>query len=165
MHVRILSPPSPGQRILGTPLSLVVAVLGLLALLSPFGQAEQPWRRVGVLLAAGGGLQVLHGVRRAESAALRRAVSGGVLSILMGLLVLILGVLPAGAQDELLSLVAPDCDYGGNLASIEAVDSLTVRITLCNPDAIFDQELASMGLAVHPREHLEATGGTGEAGR
>jgi hypothetical protein len=70
------------------PFPLVVTAFGLLALLAPLGAAEEPLRRVGVLLATGGGLQVLHGLRRADAAALRRAVAGGVISIVMGVLVL-----------------------------------------------------------------------------
>ena len=66
---------------------VVVTVFALLALAAPLGDAEEPLHRVGALLAIGGLLQILHGVRRAEFAALRRALGGGVLSTLMGLLV------------------------------------------------------------------------------
>jgi ABC-type transport system substrate-binding protein len=85
------------------------------------------------------------------------------LSILL-LLLLTLGlmIVPSLGQDELLSFSAADCDYGGNLESVEAIDELTVVITLCNPDAIFAQEMASLGLSVHPREYLDATGGEGD---
>lgn len=75
---------------------------------------------------------------------------------------LALVIAPVASQDDLMSFAAADCDYGGNLRSIEAVDELTVVVTLCNPDAIFDQEMASLGLSIHPREYLEATGGAGE---
>ncbi|MCY4525849.1 MAG: hypothetical protein OXB89_04500, partial [Anaerolineaceae bacterium] len=34
-----------------------------------------------------------------------------------------------------------------------------------NPDAIFDQEMASLGMSIHPGEYLEATGGTGDGFR
>ena len=71
-----------------TPFPLVVSVLGVLALLTPLGDAEEPMHRVGALLVAGGALAVLHGIRRADSGALRRAVAAGVISILMGMLVL-----------------------------------------------------------------------------
>lgn len=71
-----------------TALPLAVALFGIFALLAPFGAAEEPLHRVGVLLAVVGGLQVLHGIRRAELASLKRAVAGGVISMLMGLLVL-----------------------------------------------------------------------------
>jgi uncharacterized membrane protein HdeD (DUF308 family) len=69
-------------------LPLVVAVLGLLALLAPLGAAENPLVRVGVFLAFAGGLEVLHGVRRAAPAAMRRGVASGVISCLMALLVI-----------------------------------------------------------------------------
>ena len=80
------------------------------------------------------------------------------------LLLLLAGMMiaPVAGQDELLSFAAADCEYGGNLKSVEALDELTVRITLCNPDAIFDQEMASLGLSIHPSEWMEATGGTGD---
>jgi uncharacterized membrane protein HdeD (DUF308 family) len=68
-------------------LALLVAAAGLLALLSPLGVAEQPLLRVGALLTLVGGLEILHGVRRTETAALRRAVTSGLLTVLMGLLV------------------------------------------------------------------------------
>ena len=80
---------------------------------------------------------------------------------LLGLLILVLGfgIPQIAAQDELLTFAAPDCDYGGNFRSIEAVDALTVRVTLCSVDISFIYNMASMGLAVHPSEYLEATGG------
>jgi uncharacterized membrane protein HdeD (DUF308 family) len=69
-------------------LSLVVAAIGLLSLIAPLRAAEQPLVRVGALLAVAGGLEVLHGVRRKESTAVRRAAMSGVLTVLMGLLVI-----------------------------------------------------------------------------
>ncbi|GBL17660.1 hypothetical protein EMGBS1_04800, partial [Chloroflexota bacterium] len=30
--------------------------------------------------------------------------------------------------------MAPDCNYGGNMKSMEAVDDLTVKFTMCAPD-------------------------------
>ena len=78
------------------------------------------------------------------------------------LVTLALAIAPVASSDELLSFAAADCDYGGNLSSVEAVDSKTVVVTLCNPDAIFDQEMASLGLSVHPSEYLDATGGEGD---
>ena len=99
-----ITPVAPGRRRHGT-LSFVVTVsaFGVLALLAPLGAAEEPLGRVGALLAVGGGLQVLHGIRRADAAALRRAVAGGVISMLMGLLVL---VTPAGAVSSFALLLA-----------------------------------------------------------
>ena len=89
---------------------------------------------------------------------LRRILS---VSLLL-LLTLALTIAPAAAQDELLSFSAADCDYGGNLKSVEALDALTVQITLCNTDALFEQKVASLGLSIHPSEYVNATGGEGD---
>ena len=82
----------------------------------------------------------------------------------MGLFALILGVttVPALGQDDLMSFKAPNCDYGGNLKSIEATDSHTVVVTLCNVDISFPYNMASAGLAIFPSEYLESTGGQGK---
>ncbi len=82
---------------------------------------------------------------------------------ILALLALLLGLIVAPvASQDMLSFAAADCDYGGNLKSVEALDELTVRITLCNPDAIFDQELASLGLSIHPSEYVNANDGAGD---
>ncbi len=77
-------------------------------------------------------------------------------------LIIALLALPAMGQDEMVSFAAEDCDYGGNLKSVEAVDELTVVITLCNTDALFEQKVASLGLSIHPAEYVNATGGEGD---
>jgi peptide/nickel transport system substrate-binding protein len=83
--------------------------------------------------------------------------------LLLGLLLMLgLSVTQVAAQSDLLTFAASDCNYGGNFKSIEAVDSLTVRVTLCNVDIAFPYNVAGVGLAVYPREYLEATGGTGD---
>lgn len=84
--------------------------------------------------------------------------------LILAPLLLTLGLIiaPAAGQDEMLSFSAADCDYGGNLKSVEALDSLTVRITLCNTDALFEQKVASLGLSIHPAEYVNATGGEGD---
>lgn len=73
-----------------------------------------------------------------------------------------LALAPAFAQEEMMSFSAPDCDYGGNFKSIEAIDELTVEVTLCSVDVAFIYNMASMGLSIFPSEYLEATGGTGD---
>jgi len=89
MPLSTLPPPTPGRRAPSvTAFAVAVTGLAVLALLAPFGDAEQPLRRVGVLLALGGALEVLHGIRRADTATLRRAVTSGAISLLMGLLVI-----------------------------------------------------------------------------
>jgi ABC-type transport system substrate-binding protein len=67
------------------------------------------------------------------------------------------------AQDggELMAWSA-ECGYGGNIQAIEAVDELTVKFTLCNPDPAFPSKAAFSAFAIHPSEHLEATGGGGD---
>lgn len=80
-------------------------------------------------------------------------------TMLMLALVLSLAV-PAMAQDWT-SVSAEDCDYGGNLKSIEAVDQYTVVITLCNSDPALPSKAAFSALSIFPSEYLESTGGGG----
>ena len=54
---------------------------------------------------------------------------------------------------------APDCDYGGEFKSIEAVDEYTVKITLCVPDPAFPSKIAFTSFAIQPAEHLQASNG------
>jgi ABC-type transport system substrate-binding protein len=57
---------------------------------------------------------------------------------------------------EPMSLVAPDCDYGGKVKSIEAVDELTVKFTMCNPDPAFLAKIAFTPFGVYPSEWIIA---------
>ena len=86
------------------------------------------------------------------------------LSMLLAFLLVMVAfsVAPVAQAQDMLSFAAADCDYGGNLKSVEAADAQTVVITLCNPDALFDQVMASLVLGIHPSEYLDATGGTGD---
>lgn len=59
------------------------------------------------------------------------------------------------------SYAAASCDYGGIIKSIEAIDDLTVKFTLCSPDVAFPSKVAFSAFAIHPSEYLEATGGGG----
>lgn len=83
---------------------------------------------------------------------------------LFAVMLLVLGmVVPSFAQDgDLLKFEAPDCDYGGTLKSIEAIDSMTVKFTLCAPDPAFPSKAAFSALQILPSEYLESTGGTGD---
>ncbi len=56
---------------------------------------------------------------------------------------------------------APNCDYGGEIKSIEAVDETTVKITLCVPDPAFPSKIAFTSFGIQPREYLASTGGNG----
>lgn len=67
------------------------------------------------------------------------------------------------SDDGLFTYAAPDCSYGGEIQSIRAVDALTVEFVLCAPDGAFPQKVAFSSVAIQPSEHLEATGGGGEA--
>jgi len=60
-----------------------------------------------------------------------------------------------------ISLSAPDCTYGGELKSVEAVDQYTVKFTLCTPDPAFLQKVAFAAFPVYSAEYLQETGGTG----
>ena len=66
------------------------------------------------------------------------------------------------AQDELLSFSAPDCDYGGQFQTIEAVDAQTVKFTLCTPDPAFPAKVAFSAFIIQSSDYLEQTGGGGD---
>ncbi len=66
------------------------------------------------------------------------------------------------ADYEGMMVEAPDCEYGGEFKSIEAVDEFTVKITLCVPDPAFPSKIAFTSFAIQPSEYLEATGGNGD---
>lgn len=74
------------------------------------------------------------------------------------LALLALAIVPAAAQEELMA-VDGGCDYGGAVQKIEAIDSLTVKITLCAPDPAFPSKAAFSAFAIHSATHLEETGG------
>jgi peptide/nickel transport system substrate-binding protein len=79
------------------------------------------------------------------------------------LALLSLAIVPVFGQEFVpQSTIAPDCDYGGNMKAIEAIDELTVQITLCNPDPAMEYKVAHLVLGVYPSEYMEATGGTGD---
>ena len=68
----------------------------------------------------------------------------------------------APAAYEGMMVESPDCDYGGEFKSIEAVDELTVKITLCVPDPAFPSKIAFTSFAIQPSEYIESTGGNGD---
>ena len=63
---------------------------------------------------------------------------------------------------EPLAFSAPDCEYGGLFKSMEAIDELTVKFTMCVPDPAFLAKIAFSAFAIHSAEYLEQTGGGGE---
>jgi peptide/nickel transport system substrate-binding protein len=60
---------------------------------------------------------------------------------------------------EGMKMEAPNCDYGGEIKSIEAVDQFTVKISLCVPDPAMPAKIAFTSFAIQPAEYLESTGG------
>jgi peptide/nickel transport system substrate-binding protein len=54
---------------------------------------------------------------------------------------------------------APDCNYGGEIRSVQAVDAYTVTFTLCQSDAAFPAKMASPIFAVQDEQTLNSTGG------
>jgi len=98
--------------------------------------------------------------------------------VLMLLVAMVLSlVLPALAQDATeepttesdltvtdnggLWSVSAECGYGGNFQTVEAVDELTVKFTLCTPDPAFASKVAFSAFQIYPSEYLEATNGGG----
>ncbi|OQX61852.1 MAG: hypothetical protein B5M51_06965, partial [Anaerolinea sp. 4484_236] len=51
---------------------------------------------------------------------------------------------------------APDCDYGGKIKSIVAVDEFTVEFNMCSPDPAFPQKAAFTPFGIYPEEWLDA---------
>ena len=54
------------------------------------------------------------------------------------------------------SVEAPDCDYGGKIKSIVAVDAYTVEFSMCKPDPAFPQKAAFTPFGIYPEEWLDA---------
>lgn len=67
----------------------------------------------------------------------------------------------APAFEAKYNLSAPDCSYGGEMKSIEAVDQYTVKFTLCTPDPAFLSKVAFPAFGLQSAAHLQATGGGG----
>ena len=54
---------------------------------------------------------------------------------------------------------APDCNYGGEIKSVEALDAHKVKFTLCAPDVSFPAKLTSPVMAVQDSDTLNQTQG------
>ncbi|GIV84895.1 MAG: hypothetical protein KatS3mg052_1902 [Candidatus Roseilinea sp.] len=59
----------------------------------------------------------------------------------------------------MMKVEAPNCDYGGTMKAIEAVDALTVKFTLCTPDPAFPYKIAGDSFAILDADYLNETGG------
>jgi len=58
-----------------------------------------------------------------------------------------------------LKFAAPDCSYGGEFKSMEAVDAYTVKFDLCYPDPAFLSKAAFGTLGIQSQKFLDANGG------
>ncbi len=61
-----------------------------------------------------------------------------------------------------MSISVPDCEYGGKMKEIAAVDELTVKFSLCKPDPAFMAKVAFIPFNIQPKEWIEKNGGAGE---
>jgi len=53
-------------------------------------------------------------------------------------------------------VAADNCDYGGKISSIVAVDAYTVEFNMCSPDPAFPQKAAFTPFGIYPEEWLAA---------
>lgn len=60
---------------------------------------------------------------------------------------------------EGMKVEAPDCEYGGEFKSIEAVDESTVKFTLCYSDPAFPSKVAFSVFAILDKDFLDANSG------
>lgn len=65
----------------------------------------------------------------------------------------------AEPSGDLMSVSAESCDYGGELLSIEAVDEMTVKFSLCAPDPAFPSKVAFNVFSIADSADIEAMGG------
>ena len=61
-----------------------------------------------------------------------------------------------------LSVRAADCNYGGAVKAIEALDAYTVRFEFCQPQIAFLSKIAFPSFGIQPQEWLEQTAGGGQ---
>jgi len=66
------------------------------------------------------------------------------------------------AAFEPMVVTSPDCDYGGLIKEIAAVDELTVQFTMCVPDPAFPSKAAFTAFSIQPKEWLETAIPSGE---
>jgi len=58
------------------------------------------------------------------------------------------------------ALVAPDCNYGGKISAIRAVDEHTVTFEMCGADPAFEAKSAFVVFGIQPSEHIQTAGTT-----
>lgn len=55
-----------------------------------------------------------------------------------------------------MALEAPNCDYGGKIKAIRALDQYTVEFDMCSPDPAFLAKAAFVPFSIYPQEWIEA---------
>lgn len=60
------------------------------------------------------------------------------------------------ADFEPMSVAAPDCEYGGLIKEIAALDEFTVQFSMCAPDPAFPSKAAFSAFSIQPKEWIEA---------
>ena len=104
-----------------------MGLAGLLCLAAPLGDSETPLTRVGVLLGLAGILELLHSVRRADPADLRRGVGSASWTLVMALFVISAPFI-AGAGMVLLIAGSFLIDAAGGIATAWRADSRPARV-------------------------------------
>ncbi|RLC90286.1 MAG: peptide ABC transporter substrate-binding protein, partial [Chloroflexi bacterium] len=66
------------------------------------------------------------------------------------------------AAFEPMVVAAPDCDYGGLIKEIAALDENTVQFTMCVPDPAFPSKAAFSAFSIQPKEWIEQAAASGE---
>jgi ABC-type transport system substrate-binding protein len=61
--------------------------------------------------------------------------------------------------NRFLSMVSPDCVYGGEFKSIEAVDAYTVKFSLCYPDPAFPSKVAFSVFGIQDQAFMDSNKG------
>jgi ABC-type transport system substrate-binding protein len=56
---------------------------------------------------------------------------------------------------ELMVVTAPDCEYGGMIKEIAALDANTIQISMCVPDPAFESKAAFTAFSIQPQAWLE----------
>ncbi|MFC1878407.1 ABC transporter substrate-binding protein [Chloroflexota bacterium] len=57
---------------------------------------------------------------------------------------------------EPMMVEAADCEYGGKIKAIKALDAYTVEFTMCKPDPAFPAKAAFTPFGIYPQEWLDA---------
>lgn len=79
--------------------------------------------------------------------------------------VLMVMALAGGVLAQDMSMASAECGaggYAGNFKSLEVVDDMTIKFSLCAPDPAFGSKVAFEGMPIQSSDYLAATGGGGD---